>query len=162
MGLIVTASTVRLRPVAEGDRDFLISVYGSTREDELALVEWQQGAREAFVRLQFDTQDRSYRAQNPHGSFDVVEVDGVAVGRMYVDRRPTEIRLVDVSLLPAFRGRGIGSDLVTGLTREAAATGRSVSLHVEAHNRAARLYARLGFVVAGERGLHRRMEWPGR
>ncbi|EAP99103.1 hypothetical protein JNB_03005 [Janibacter sp. HTCC2649] len=158
----MTASAVRLRPVTERDRDFLVGVYGSTREDELASVDWPEGAMEAFVRLQFDAQDRSYRAQNPHGCFDVVEVDGIDAGRMYVDRRPAEIRLVDISLLPQFRSRGIGGDLVTRLTDEAAATGRMVSMHVEIHNRAALLYARLGFEVVAERGPYRRMEWRGR
>lgn len=160
--MAVTASAVRLRPVTEGDREFLVRAYGSTREDELALLAWPDGAREAFVRSQFDVQDTSYRAQNPHGRFDVVEVDGVDAGRIYVDRRPTDIRLVDITLLPEFRGRGVGGHLVTRLTDEAGATGRTVSLHVEIHHRAAALYARLGFVVVAERGLYRRMEWRAR
>lgn len=156
------ASAVGLRPVTEGDREFLVGVYGSTRGDELALLAWPDGAREAFVRSQFDMQDRAYRGHYPSGRFDLVEIDGVDAGRMYVDPRPTDIRLVDISLLPAFRGRGVGGNLVTRLTDEAGSTGRTVSLHVEIHHRAAALYARLGFAVVAERGLHRRMEWRGR
>jgi ribosomal protein S18 acetylase RimI-like enzyme len=154
-----TAGTVTLRPVTDEDREFLVGVYGSTRAEELALVDWPDGLWEAFVRMQFDAQDTSYRAQNPAGSFDVIEVDGLSVGRLYVDRRPDDIRIVDISLLPESRGSGIGTHLVTRLLEEAAAAGRSVSIHVEIHNRAAALYARLGFVHVAERGVHRRMEW---
>lgn len=164
--MLATTSAVRLRPVTAGDREFLCDVYASTRESELAPLAWSDAAREAFVRSQFDVQDTAYRGHYPNGRFDVVEVDGVAAGRLYVDPRPTDIRLVDISLLPQFRGRGVGGYLVTGLTEEARSTGRTVSLHVETHHRAAALYARLGFVVVAERGLHRRMEWsvgePGR
>lgn len=153
--------TVTLRPVTAADRGFLLSVYESTREEELAQVDWPDGAREAFVRMQFDAQDASYRAHNPHGSFDVIAVDGQPAGRLYVDRRPDDIRIVDVALLPEFRGRGVGTHLVTRLTTEASATGRTVSIHVEVHNPAASLYRRLGFVAVAERAVHRRMEWSG-
>lgn len=154
-----STADVVLRPVTHTDRDFLVEVYGSTREDELDQVAWPPGEREAFVRMQFDAQDASYRSQNPHGAFDVIEVGGRRAGRLYVDRRPAEIRIVDIALLPAFRGAGIGSALVAALQAEAAATGRALTIHVEIHNPAARLYARLGFVVAAERGVYRRMEW---
>ena len=78
---------------------------------------------------------------------------------MYVDRRPADIRIVDIALVPAFRGRGIGTRLISALQDEAASAGRSVSIHVEVHNPAASLYERLGFVEVSERGVYRRMEW---
>ena len=120
---------------------------------------WAPGQREAFVRMQFLAQDTDYRRNNPDGSFDVIEVDGRPAGRLVVDRRPGDIRVVDISLLPEFRGAGVGRVLLTRLIEEAAASGRIVSIHVEIHNRAAELYARLGFVVVAEHGVYRRMEW---
>jgi ribosomal protein S18 acetylase RimI-like enzyme len=150
---------VRLRPVTDADRDFLVGVYGSSRDEELSQVEWAPGQREAFVRMQFDAQDADYRKRNPDGTFDAIEVGGRPAGRLYVDRRPGDIRIVDISLLPEFRGAGVGQRLIEQLQDEAAASGRILSIHVEIHNRAARLYERLGFVVAAERGVYRRMEW---
>jgi len=157
-----TSASVTLRPVTDADREFLVGVYASTRDEELSQVVWGQGQREAFVRMQFAAQDASYRAQNPAGAFDVIEVDGRPAGRLYVDHRPGEIRIVDISLLPEFRGAGVGAHLITRLTEQAAGSGCMVSIHVEIHNRAAELYARLGFVVAGEAGVYRRMEWTAR
>lgn len=155
----MSTALITLRPAVDADRDFLVGLYGSTRDEELSQVPWAEGQREAFVRMQFDAQDTSYRAQNPNGSFDVVEVDGRRAGRLYVDHRLGEIRIVDISLLPEFRGRGVGALLIGRLTEEAAASGCMVSIHVEVHNRAAELYARLGFVVVSEAGVYRRMEW---
>ena len=150
---------VVLRPSTDADHEFLVGLYGSTRDDELSQVAWPPGQREAFVRMQFTAQDTEYRRHNPHGSFDVIEVAGRPVGRLIVDRRPGDLRIVDISLLPEARGAGIGSQLVGDLVDEARGAGCIVSIHVEVHNRAAELYARLGFTVAADLGVYRRMEW---
>jgi ribosomal protein S18 acetylase RimI-like enzyme len=148
-----------LRPATEADREFLLSVYASTREEELAQVQWAEGAREAFLEHQFSAQDRHYRANYPGATFDVIEVDGEPAGRLYVHRGPAEIRIMDIALAPAFRGRGIGTGLLRELMEEAAGSGRSLSIHVELNNPARRLYERLGFVPAGEHGVYVLMRW---
>lgn len=159
MSATATRTDVVLRPARDEDREFLVSLYGSTRAEELSQVEWAEGQREAFVRMQFAAQDADYRRHNPHGSFDVVEVGGQPAGRLYVDRRPGDLRIVDISLLPDFRGAGVGTLLLRELMDEATGSGRIVSIHVELQNPAAALYTRLGFAVVAERGVHRRMEW---
>lgn len=142
----------RLRPATPADRDFLLDVYGSVREQELAQVQWPPGAKEAFVAMQFDAQDRYYREYYANATFDVIEVDGRLAGRLYVDRWPAEIRIVDISLAPEFRGSGVGTALLRELIAEAEASARSLTIHVEAGNPARRLYERLGFVAVAERG----------
>jgi ribosomal protein S18 acetylase RimI-like enzyme len=156
---VTATSDVALRAATESDREFLVGVYGSTRDEELSVVEWAPGQREAFVRMQFDAQDEEYRRRNPQGTFDVIELGGRRAGRLYVDRRPDDIRIVDIALLPEFRDAGVGGQLIAQLMDEAAASDRKLSIHVEIHNRAAELYDRLGFAVVDERGLYRRMEW---
>jgi GNAT superfamily N-acetyltransferase len=158
----ISTVEVTLRPVTDDDRAFLIGVYDASRDAELSQVEWAEGQREAFVRMQFDAQDTEYRRHNPNGAFDVIEADGRPAGRLYVDRRPGDIRIVDIALLPEFRGAGVGGWLIARLKDEAAASGRILSIHVEIHNRAADLYARMGFTVAADLGVYRRMEWTAR
>jgi ribosomal protein S18 acetylase RimI-like enzyme len=62
--------------------------------------------------------------------------------------------IVDVALLPAHRGRGIGTALLTPILDEAERTGRAVSIHVARENPARRLYDRLGFVQVADQGVH--------
>lgn len=150
---------VRLRPACEGDRDFLREVYGSTRADELAAVPWTPDQRAAFVTMQFEAQDRHYREHYPAATFDVILVAGVPVGRLYVDRRSDEARVVDLALLPDHRGLGIGTHLLHGLMAEAAAAGRRLTVHVEQFNPAQHLYDRLGFRQVGQDGVYRLLAW---
>jgi ribosomal protein S18 acetylase RimI-like enzyme len=151
---------VRLRPVDDADRVFLVELYASTREEELAQVEWPEGARETFVEQQFAAQDNHYRANYPGATLDVIEVDGSPAGRLYVHRGPSDIRIMDIALAPGFRGRGIATRLLRSLMDEADASARKLSIHVEQNNPARSLYDKLGFLPAGEHGVYVRMERP--
>jgi ribosomal protein S18 acetylase RimI-like enzyme len=56
--------------------------------------------------------------------------------------------------MPEHRGRGIETALLRGLLAEADAAGKSVSIQVERVNPALRLYQRLGFAVAEDKGVY--------
>jgi ribosomal protein S18 acetylase RimI-like enzyme len=148
-----------LRPEGPGDEAFLLEVYAGTRQEELEATGWPAAMREAFVRMQFNAQRQGYRATFPRAQFAVILSRGQAVGRLVVDRSENEFLLVDVALLPAHRGRGIGTALMQDLLREAAAAKKPVRLSVFKGQRAIRLYQRLGFEITGEDGLRDRMEW---
>jgi ribosomal protein S18 acetylase RimI-like enzyme len=150
---------VALRPPADADEPFLLSVYASTREEELAPVPWSDEQKAAFVAMQFAAQTAHYAQHYTGMTTDVILVDGEPAGRLLVARWREEIRIVDISLLPGFRGRGAGSELLAELMDEATEMGKRLSIHVERENRALRLYERLGFRPVGEHGVHLRMEW---
>ena len=148
----------RLRPVTDADRAFLIDLYGSVREPELAHLPWDDATKRAFVEHQYAAQDAHYRAHYKGATLDVIEVDGERVGRLYVHRGPSDIRIMDIAIAPAFRGRGLGTVLLERLADEARGSRRKLSIHVEANNPARGLYERLGFVQAGESGVYLLME----
>ena len=148
-----------LRPAHAGDEDFLRRVYASTRAAEIGLTGWDAASAEAFLRMQFDAQDRHYRQHYPQARYDIVEQGGVPVGRLYVARGIEEMRVVDIALLDAWRNQGIGSTLLGALLAEAAAAGQRVTIHVEEGNPAHSLYRRLGFLQIATHGLYRLMEW---
>jgi ribosomal protein S18 acetylase RimI-like enzyme len=153
---------IALRPVEPGDLEFLFHVYASTREEELAVVSWSASERETFLRQQFTAQDRYYRATFPEAQFSIVCAESEAIGRLYVWRQPDELRIIDISLLPAWRGRGVGGQLLRELLAEAAASSRRGTIHVEKHNPALRLYERLGFRPVSDNEVYWLMEWvPG-
>lgn len=149
-----------LRPETEEDLEFLYHLYASTRADEMALLDWTEEEKEAFLRMQFSAQRGYYREHYRETRFDVIEREGEAIGRLAVARWPDDIRVVDIVLMPEHRGQGVGGGLMRALLDEAAAAGKSVSIHVEVYNPALRLYERLGFQAKGEdNGIYRLMEW---
>jgi ribosomal protein S18 acetylase RimI-like enzyme len=152
-------NAIALRPIRPEDRDLLCRIYGSTRTEELAVVPWTEEQKAAFVKMQFDAQTAYWDEQYPEAERSIVEIGGQAAGRLYVQRWPKEIRLVDIALLPPFQRRGAGTELIRRLFAEAAASSRSVTIHVEIFNPARALYERLGFVSKGERGVYDFMEW---
>lgn len=153
------AEKIRLRPAGDDDLPFLCRVYASTRWEELAGVPWTDEQKEAFLRFQFEAQHTYYREKFPDAAYDVIEAGGEPVGRLYVDRRADEIRLVDIALLPEHRGRGLGGRLLDDLLAEARAAGKPVRIHVEMNNPALGLYRRLGFTEIEEQGVYYLMEW---
>ena len=155
------ATTVTLRDVTPKDSDFLFEVYASTRQEEMALLDWQDGEKDAFLHSQFHAQHIYYRDSFAEAAYQVILADRVPCGRFYVDRRKDEIRIIDIALLPEWRNRGIGTSLLCDLLDEARRTGLPVTIHVERYNPALSLYRRLGFraVEGSENGVYLLMRW---
>jgi ribosomal protein S18 acetylase RimI-like enzyme len=151
---------IELLPVEPGDREFLYRVYASTRTEELAVVQWDQAQKDAFLRAQFDAQARWYCEHYARATYEIVLVDGEPAGRLYLHRGETEIRIVDIALLPEHRGTGVGTSLLSDLLAEADAVGKRVTIHVERFNPALRLYERLGFAVAEDKGAYLFLQRP--
>ena len=149
---------VGLRPVTPDDRDFLLAVYASTRDEELRLVPWSDVDRAAFISMQFEAQDAAYRATYPDARFLIITSGDDFIGRLYLARLADEIRVIDIAILPGHRGAGIGTRLLKDVLAEAARDGLPVRLHVERRNPARALYERLGFRPVGGDEVYERME----
>jgi GNAT superfamily N-acetyltransferase len=149
-----------LRRVTPDDDSFLLSVYTSTRAQELAQAQWEPGQQEAFVKWQFEMQRREYDARFPEAEYDVIEIDGEPAGRIWIGRGNDEIRLLDIALLREFQNRGSGTLLLNHLIDEARTTGKQLRHMVFVLNdNADRFYERLGFVVIENLGGYKHMEW---
>jgi ribosomal protein S18 acetylase RimI-like enzyme len=154
------SAVVALRPVEPGDEAFLCRVYASTRAEELAVVPWDEEQKDAFLRAQFEAQDRWYREHYTGATYEVVLIDGEPAGRLYVHRGEREIRIMDIALLREHRGNGVGTSLLRDLLAEAETAGKRVTIHVERLNPALALYERLGFSVAEDKGVYLFLERP--
>jgi len=152
-------AAITLRPIRSDDELFLYEVYASTRQEELAVVPWNDEQKAAFLQMQFAAQYAHYQEHFAGAAFDIVLADGRPAGRLYVARWPGEIRIIDVAILPAFRNRQIGTRLITRLQEEAAAARKPVRIHVERLNPALRLYERLGFRTVEDKGVYLFLEW---
>jgi ribosomal protein S18 acetylase RimI-like enzyme len=151
--------SIRLRPRSEADRPFLAALYASTRVGELAVTDWTDEQKVAFLHWQFDAQATHYDQYYGEADFLIVEKDGVPIGRLYVDRGPVEIEIVDIALLPQFRGGGLGTRLLRDILREGEESGRAVRIYVENFNPARHLYDRLGFQHVDTNGVYHLMKW---
>lgn len=152
-------SPVTLRAVAPGDDAFLLQVYSSTRADEMAQVPWNEAQREAFLRMQFDAQQLHYRTHNPDATHDIILRDGQPIGRLYVARRASEIRILDITILPEHRGTGTGTALIKDLMAEAARANLPLTIYVESFNRSHKLFDRLGFTQIDDDGINHLLQW---
>ena len=155
-----------LRRVTDADRPFLERLYRSVRWDELAPTGWPDQAKIDFLASQFELQQRHYQLAFAGADFDVIEHDGRAIGRLSVDRTPPDLHLVEISLVPEWRGRGVGGALIGRLQDDVRrGVAARVVLNVEHSNTGAlRLYQRLGFVPSPPTspypGLSIEMAWP--
>lgn len=153
---------ITARRIADHDLGFLRGLYASTRAGEMAAMGWPEEAQRLFLARQFELQHRHYQVHFPGAEFLLLLSQGQPIGRLYWhaggDGGPAT--LVEISLLPAHRGRGVGSALLSVLARQADLEGRPISLHVDPANPARRLYERSGFIPLASQGGYLRMMRP--
>lgn len=142
-----------LRTIAADDEAFLLRLYASTREEELRLTNWSDEDKQRFVRMQFAAQQHAYNSY-PDAAFFLLLQDGEPIGRVYLQDRDAALLIVDLSLLPAWRGQGIGSDVLQAVFAQAGVRQQAVQIHVERFNPALRLYLRLGFRLLQDKGVY--------
>lgn len=150
---------ISFRRIRPADEPFLNRLYHSTRWDEMALTTWSDEEKRVFLDQQFTAQHKFYQEQFASAEFSLVLKSGRRAGRLYIDRRDDEIRLIDIALLPEYRNGGVGRALLERLLAEAREIGQPVRIHVEQFNPALRLYDRLGFRKVRDEGPYFLMEW---
>lgn len=143
------------------DMPSLRRIYSSSRSDELSAWPWPQAQKDAFLDQQFETQHCYYVAAYSDAHFLVIHRNGDPIGRLYIDMTSPLWHVIDIALLPEWRGMGIGSAIITEAQQQAAVSAaRGIVLHVERQNiRAHALYRRLSFADAEDGPTHMRMTW---
>lgn len=147
-----TSTNTRLRRYTDADIPFMKALYRSTREQELQYTPFSPTQADAFIEQQFRAQLSHYTTHYCCDHFDIVEVDTQPAGRLFVDIGPREVRIVDITLAPSFRGQGLGEFLLAGVIAQSQRLALPVTIHVEHTNPARRLYERLGFRVKDASG----------
>lgn len=154
-----TALGISFRPIVPTDDELVYQIYARTRTEELAPVPWSAAQKETFLRSQSHAQNVHYAKHYADAGFDIILAHGAPCGRLVVARTANEFRVIDIALLPAFRGRGFGAAILNDLFDQARGAGVCVTIHVEHSNPARRLYQRLGFQVLSDEGIYLQMQW---
>ncbi|MGG2084073.1 GNAT family N-acetyltransferase [Lysinibacillus pakistanensis] len=150
---------VELKPITKDDEPFLYEVYVSTRRKEIDSWGWSVEQIQHFLEMQWCAQQTSYRQQFPDASHCIILSDDKYVGRLLTENLPEHHHLIDISILPNFQGKGVGTFLITQLQQKAKEENKSVILQVFQTNPARDLYERLGFQVMSADEIYLKMRW---
>ncbi|MRX39287.1 GNAT family N-acetyltransferase [Flavobacterium sp. LC2016-23] len=154
---------ITLRDIQESDLSILCKIYGSTRTEELENgTDWSDEQKNIFIEYQFSAQHEYYQKNYLGAKFYIIEKENTTLGRLYIDFffEQKGVRIIDITLLPHWRGKNIGSSILKEIIQKAALANRNVTIHVESFNPAMELYKRLGFKKISEtNGVYHLMEW---
>src|SRR5690349_9132355 len=98
----MSTARLTLRSIRTEDVPFLYEVYASTRVEEFARVSWSTEQMQDFLQMQFRAQQQQYQFSYPNAAHQIIEHNGLPVGRLIVDRSANETLLVDIALLSEF------------------------------------------------------------
>ncbi len=152
---------IELRPARAEDEGFLQELYAEIDGGELAAAGLPAAVLQPMLAMQYRARPMGYAAQYPRAENSIVWSAGRSLGRVLVNDGTSELRLVDIAILAAERGRGVGSELMRGLCERARSSGVPLRLSVRAGSPAVRLYTRFGFVRTGEDAIDVHMEYRG-
>jgi RimJ/RimL family protein N-acetyltransferase len=142
-------------PITRSDEAFLFALYASTRADEMTFVPWNAEQKTAFLQSQFQAQHQHYTSKYPHGKFQIIQLDDQKIGRLYVCELEDEVRIIDLTILPEFRGQGFGTEIIMGILHKAE---KPVQIYLES-NQSINLFKRLGFEIVSDEGLYQLWHW---
>ncbi len=158
---IASELAIDLRPIAETeDLPLLFRIYAATRIDIWGYEPWTYEEKLRLIEEQFLIQHKAYMNGYDTPEFYIICRNGRDMGRLYLEQRPDDIRIIDIALLPEFRNNGVGTALLKDILACGRKTGRRVSIHVEKQNPALSLYQRLGFVKTNDIPFYDLMETP--
>jgi ribosomal protein S18 acetylase RimI-like enzyme len=158
----LSRAAITLTPVTSEDHDFLLRLYQSSRGDDLRELGWNEDRISEFLEIQHEAHQNFLATDHPNIVDQIVSLDGQPAGRLAVEERPDEIRLIDLALVPERRNHGLGTHLIQLVQEEARSARLPLRLQVIRFNRAVGLFERLGFTRTSETGTHFQMEWNPR
>ncbi|MGK5028780.1 GNAT family N-acetyltransferase [Janthinobacterium sp. MDT1-19] len=148
-----------LRPAILADQAFAEVLYSSTRDD-LHMMVSDSTVIKLLISMQYHAQVAGYKATYSDAEYWIIEMQGVAVGRVVIDSVAATLRIVDISVLPGVRRQGCAGEVLRRMQGRAAMAGQEMRLTVHQSNSAARrLYLTLGFCVESEDALSAHLRW---
>ena len=153
--------SVTLRPLTAKDAPFVDALCRERIGQEFQELLADAPALGNLVAMQAHAQDVSYRTQFPGASHSLIQVEGQPIGRLILHSTEESLHLVDVCITNTFRGRGVGTYVMSLLQETARSLGLPLTLSARRGSQAERLYQRLGFATTDAQVLDVAMSWPG-
>lgn len=140
--------------ITESDEEFLTELYASTRAAEMAIVPWESEQKRAFLKMQFEAQDRYYRDRYPNASFEIIKLNDHRVGRLYHAELADEIRIIDLAFLPEQFDNKVFIELVERILQKGERAGKPVQIYLEASDPTIEIFVNLGFQKIDQHGIY--------
>jgi ribosomal protein S18 acetylase RimI-like enzyme len=138
--------TFRVRPAVPGDREFLRALFEQSLDERVGAMPLPEPLRTQTIDMLFASQTASWTQGFPDSVQQIVLTEtGERAGRLWRAEEPHALRIVDLSIGEAMRGRGLASALIRSLQAEAARRGLALLASVRLDNPARALWGRLGF-----------------
>ncbi len=130
-------------------------IYSLKKENLRGYVEQIWGWDEDYQRKDFDKKFLNIR------QFNVIEVENQFAGFVQYSFEYPYFEVANIHLLPEYRGKGIGSDILRYLQKVCIAQDRKIRIGCFKENhRAKSLYLKLGFMQTEENDTHYILEYP--
>ena len=154
LDIVPADPAVWLRPASSADEPLIRHLFGEVRRGQFAATGLSGPVLDQIIAQQFRSQSAGYAAQFPDAISLIVMEGTTAVGRLLLHCASERWHVVDVALLPADCGRGLGSEIFDAIEASARARGvAALTLTVLACNLAAhQFYLRRGFAAIGSAG----------
>ena len=132
------------RPARPQDFDFVLKLHHETLKEYIRQTYgWDEFIQDSFITDWFRPE-----------KIEIIQVNGEDAGILVVALQPGRIFFESISLTARFQNLGIGTAVIQGVLKDAAAKGLPVHLQVLRPNPAKQLYERLGFSVDSEDQEH--------
>jgi GNAT superfamily N-acetyltransferase len=152
--------TLTTRPQTAADAPFLFALFAAAKMPEMALMPMDAAGKQFLLQMQFRSMTATYRQQYPNARFEIVELDGQAVGRLVTDVQPDCVYYVDIAVIPERQRGGLATALMTAVLEEPRRLGLPGRVKVMAGNIASiRLCQRLGMTPRSEQAPFVELEW---
>jgi GNAT superfamily N-acetyltransferase len=157
----IPAGIVELRFAVPADEPFLRELDGAIVAERLGAGGLDPETLTTLQELQFVARRRDRAVRYPAADEQLISLDGRPVGAVVVDRSRERVLLIDLSVFPTARGRGIATTIMVALAATADRSGVPLRATTQSTNvRARELYARAGFRELDDDGLNVSLERP--
>ncbi len=150
---------ILLKKRTENDSEFFMRLFAEIKSSELRLDTWPEPIRTQMIRMQFNAYERCMNTEFPNNIDYLILYQSEKAGRLQLNNDEMGIRIINISLVPAYRNKGIGAKIISDLMLEANQKNKQVLLDVDKINRALNLYSRLGFKIVQENEIRYSMAY---
>lgn len=139
-------------------KDFLFSLYISTREDELSVTSMSEREKKLFLQQQFEAKEKDYSSKFQKANFLIIKRKKKDIGRLVYSVND-KVHLIDIAFIKKARSQGFGREVIDALITYAKEKNKNFELSVAIDNtQALKLYKNLGLRVVRQNGYYLDMQ----